>query len=76
MPLFDFKCPSCNRVVELLVRSPDGVVCTECGGEMVKLVSTPASPPRSGAVVARARAQAGREGHFSNYSAAERRGKG
>ena len=39
---------------------------------MEKLVSSPAAPPRSGELIASARTQANREGHFSNYSPSER----
>ena len=43
MPLFDFRCPSCNRVFESLVRSDAAVACPDCGDAAVeRLQSMPA----------------------------------
>lgn len=68
MPLFDFRCPACERSFELLVRGSQPPSCPRCGGTALeKLVSAPAAPPQSGELVKQARAQARREGHFSNY---------
>ena len=45
MPLFDFHCPTCNRVFETLVRSDAPVVCPDCGDAAVaRLQSMPARP--------------------------------
>ncbi len=73
MPLFDFVCKTCGRSVELLVRGSNVPVCPECGSaELEKQVSLPAQPGKTAAIIASARRQAAREGHFSNYSASER----
>lgn len=45
MPLFEFRCQSCGRVFEALVRSQDvsGPQCPSCKGvDLEKLLSTPA----------------------------------
>jgi putative FmdB family regulatory protein len=41
MPLFEYKCPSCERVFEELVSSPDTPVpCPQCGSDKTeKLLS-------------------------------------
>lgn len=68
MPIFDYRCPACAKCFELLVRGTQTPCCPHCGAESLeKQVSRPAAPPQSGALVTRARAQAQREGHFSNY---------
>ena len=68
MPLYDFRCPKCAATVELLVRSDAQPPCPACGASpMEKLVSKPAAPGQSAELVRSARAQAKREGHFSNY---------
>jgi putative FmdB family regulatory protein len=68
MPLFDFHCSQCDKTVELLIRGSNPAVCPSCGNtEMQKLVSRPATPGSSAELVKSARAQARREGHFSNY---------
>jgi len=67
MPIHDFLCRSCNTAFELLVRSGASPACPHCGATALdKQVSPPAPPARSPALLARARAQAAREGHFSN----------
>lgn len=74
MPLFDFHCRVCDKTSELLVRSSDTPRCPHCGATTLdKLVAAPMEPGKSKAIIARARAQASREGHFSNYSASERK---
>lgn len=73
MPLFDFHCKKCDRSFELLVRGSVTPACPECESEEVdKLVSRPAAPGKTAALLARGRAQAAREGHFSNYAPSER----
>ncbi len=74
MPLHDFHCPRCNKTFELLIRGSDVPVCPDCGSrELQKLVSMPQAPGKTAAIIAGARSQAAREGHFSNYSASERK---
>ncbi len=43
MPLFDFRCRSCDAVFEALVRGESAPTCSVCGGaELERLVSLPA----------------------------------
>lgn len=73
MPIFDFHCRECNCEFESLVRGSASPVCPECGSAKVeKLLSLPAAPGKTREIIASARRQAAREGHFSNYSSSER----
>lgn len=73
MPLFDFHCKQCDSHFEVLMRGSDTPVCPECGSANVeKMVSLPAAPSKTAGLIASARAQAAREGHFSNYARSER----
>jgi putative FmdB family regulatory protein len=72
MPLYDFRCNSCNRTTEMLTSHSSTPTCPECGEAMEKLVSLPAAPGQSAGIIAGARAKAAREGHFSNYKPSER----
>lgn len=73
MPLYDFHCKDCDKTIELLIKLSDTPVCSECGGtNLEKLVSKPAPPAQTPGIVAKARAQAAKEGHFSNYKPSER----
>ncbi|MBP2296692.1 FmdB family zinc ribbon protein [Azospirillum rugosum] len=73
MPLFSYRCTACNHEFEALVRGAEAPVCASCGsGELDKLVSRIAPEGRSGQFLKNARTVASREGHFSNYSKAER----
>ena len=78
MPIYDFHCLSCDRIVERITRADALPVCPHCGAEQVeKLVSMPAAPGKSAGIIASARKQAAKEGHFSNYSKTDRaRAKG
>ncbi|MCB2060126.1 MAG: zinc ribbon domain-containing protein [Novosphingobium sp.] len=68
MPLFDFHCPHCDQTVELLLRAADPAACPKCGGtDLKRLVSRVSPPGKSKAMASAARAQAGREGHLSNF---------
>lgn len=72
MPIFDFHCKRCDATSELLVRSTSVPVCPVCGSaDMTRLVSAPPPSGKTAAVLSRARAQAAREGHFSNYKPSE-----
>jgi putative FmdB family regulatory protein len=74
MPMFDYRCPSCVRSFELLVRGSALPACPVCGSTALeKLLSRPAEPGRSAEIIGRARSQAAREGHLSNFTPAERR---
>jgi putative FmdB family regulatory protein len=73
MPLYDFRCSKCESNFELLVLGSTVPACPECGSTKVdKLVSLTAPPGKSAGVIASARAQAAREGHFSHYAPSER----
>lgn len=73
MPLYDFQCSSCECRFESLVRGTDIPQCPECGSTTVKkLVSLPAAQGKTKDVIAGARRQAAREGHFSHYAPSER----
>lgn len=73
MPIFDYRCTSCDRRFELLVRSATVPRCPHCGGgALERLVSLTAPAGQSQAMIARARAAAAQQGHLSHYSAAER----
>lgn len=72
MPIFDFHCRACGADNELLVRSATPPACPSCGSHALdKQVSAPAAPGQSAGLVREARAQAAREGHFSNYRRSE-----
>lgn len=73
MPMFDFRCLACNTTFERLVRGHDIGTCPACASDRLeKQVSAPAAPGQTQDLISRARKQAAREGHFSNYSKAER----
>ena len=73
MPIFDFRCSACGADFEQLVLGSAPPACPECGSITVdKLVSLPAPRGKTAGIVAGARAQAAREGHFSNYAPSER----
>lgn len=68
MPLYDFHCTECGKTAEMLVRSSDKPACPACGSMAVKrLFPRVAAPGKSKKIISAARAQARREGHFSNY---------
>lgn len=73
MPIYDYRCKDCNKTFELLVRSFSIPVCPACGSrQLEKLLSRQAAPGQTTGIVSRARSQAAREGHFSNYRTSER----
>lgn len=74
MPLYDFHCPRCAKTLELLLKlNASAPHCPDCGSPLQKQLSKPAEPGKSAAIIASARARANREGHFSNYTAADRK---
>ncbi|WP_119154752.1 FmdB family zinc ribbon protein [Caldimonas tepidiphila] len=73
MPLYDYRCTACNAAFELLVRASTVAVCPQCGSaQLERQVSLPAPQMQSPGIIARARQQAAREGHFSHYAPSER----
>jgi putative FmdB family regulatory protein len=73
MPLYDYHCKSCDAEFELLVRSSTVPTCPQCGATTLeRAVSRIAPAGKIEAIRASNRRQAAREGHFSNFSAAER----
>lgn len=69
MPIYDYRCTACGKTFELLVRAATVPTCPACGSEALdRLVSAPAAPGQSADLIARARRQAAREGHFSHYA--------
>lgn len=44
MPLYDYVCQNCGHIIEVMhgVNDPGPARCERCGGEMRKLLSTPA----------------------------------
>lgn len=74
MPIYAYRCRSCSAEFELLVRAGTPQQCPQCGSTALdKRLSAPAPPGRSAAVVRAGRRAAASEGHFSHYTAAERR---
>ncbi|UIF88264.1 zinc ribbon domain-containing protein [Cupriavidus sp. UYPR2.512] len=74
MPLYDYVCRHCGLRYETLVRGGATPVCPQCGSvTLIKQVSAPSAPARSKSLVAAARRQAAKQGHFSNYAAEEQR---
>lgn len=72
MPIYDFRCNNCNKTFELLVRTSTVQACPTCSSlQLEKLVSLPAPPGKTAGILKRARTQAAREGHFSNYKPSE-----
>lgn len=72
MPIYDFRCRACSADSELLVRGNALPTCPACGSDALdKQISAPAAPGQSAGLVRAARAQAAREGHFSNYRRSE-----
>ena len=73
MPIHDYRCSACGQQFELLVRGSSVPACPHCASTALdKLVSLTAPQGSSRKIIASARRAAAREGHFSNYSRAER----
>jgi putative FmdB family regulatory protein len=72
MPFFSYRCIACDTSFETLVRGDETAACPQCGSlSLERLLSAAAIHGRTKAALSGARAQAAREGHLSNYSAAE-----
>lgn len=73
MPMYEYHCPACDQNFEMLVRSSTVPTCPHCGStNLTKCVSAPQAPGKSAAMVKAGRKAAAAEGHFSNYSKADR----
>jgi len=73
MPIYDYRCSRCDKTFELLVSLSAVPACPECGNEALeKLPSLTAPQGKTAGLVSRARTEAAREGHFSNYAPSER----
>lgn len=73
MPLYDYRCTACDKTFELLVKVSSVPACPTCGSQhLEKQVSLTAPQGQSAGIIAKARTQAAKEGHFSNYKASER----
>ena len=40
MPVYEYQCTECGEAFEKLVKLDEEVECPECGGEVVKQIST------------------------------------
>jgi len=73
MPIHDYHCNDCQAAFELLVRSSTVPACPHCGSlALARGISLTAAPGKTAGLLAGARRQASREGHFSHYSKAEK----
>jgi putative FmdB family regulatory protein len=73
MPIYDYQCQSCQAEFEQLVRPSSTPTCPQCGSlALQRLVSRIAPAGTSATLIAAGRRAAAKEGHFSNYSRAER----
>jgi len=73
MPIYEYLCSDCQQACELLVKSSTVPTCPSCGStKLEKQLSLTAPQGQAAGIISRARAQASKEGHFSNYSKAER----
>ncbi|NUB16114.1 zinc ribbon domain-containing protein [Azospirillum brasilense] len=73
MPLYSYHCTACDHDFEALVRSSDTPVCASCGSAALeRKVARIAPDTKADKSLNTARRAAAAEGHFSNYSKAER----
>ncbi len=76
MPFYSYVCEACGHGFETLVRGDEAPVCPACGsGSLTKQVANIAPVGKLKGVVQSARRMAAKEGHFSNYSKKELKGK-
>jgi putative FmdB family regulatory protein len=74
MPIYEYRCPTCDKHFEMLVRSTTVPQCPTCGSTALeKCVSAPQPPGKSAGIIKRARQRAAAEGHFSNFSGSEKK---
>ncbi|CCG41873.1 FmdB family zinc ribbon protein [Magnetospirillum molischianum] len=76
MPIFSFRCTKCSEEFETLVMGSESPTCPACSSSALeRLVSAPSVGGKTEAALGRVRQQAAREGHFSNYSRSELKGR-
>jgi putative FmdB family regulatory protein len=72
MPLYNYRCTACAHAFETLVMGGDVPVCPQCGSQALeRQIGGLAPASKLAPIIKEGRAQAAREGHFSNYSKAE-----
>ncbi|ARC90551.1 FmdB family transcriptional regulator [Rhodovulum sp. MB263] len=79
MPIYNYSCTACEAEFELLRSLSDdsAPACPDCGSpDLRRLLSRVATPGGSAKLLKGARSLARKEGHFSNYSKAERKKSG
>ncbi|WP_414897333.1 FmdB family zinc ribbon protein [Rhodovulum sp. YEN HP10] len=79
MPIYNYRCTACEAEFELLRSLSDdsAPACPDCGSpDLRRLLSRVATPGGSAKLLKGARSLARKEGHFSNYSKAERKKSG
>jgi putative FmdB family regulatory protein len=73
MPMYEYHCKSCQSEFERLVRTGTVPTCPQCGAsDLERVVSRIAPAGKIEAIRASNRRLAASQGHFSNFSAAER----
>jgi putative FmdB family regulatory protein len=73
MPIHDYHCRACGAAFELLVLGSREPLCKACNSpDVERQVALTAAPGKSAGIIAAGRRAAAREGHFSNYSSADR----
>lgn len=78
MPFYSFHCSRCSEDFEALmsISATELPACPACGTtEVERLPSAPAIGGRTKSLTQQARSMAAKEGHFSNYSKSELKGK-
>ncbi len=76
MPLYSYQCKGCANEFEQLVGRDDTPACPSCGSQdLDRMLGTIAPHAHSKSMIAAGRRQAAKEGHFSNYSKSELKGK-
>lgn len=72
MPFYGFRCKRCGNTFEQLVFASETPACPSCESvELDQELPKPAPAGKTAGILAKARRQAAREGHFSNYGRSE-----
>lgn len=78
MPYYSYRCTACEEEFETLVRASDteSPACPKCGSTALERQLGAGAPVgKLASTIKGVRAMAAREGHFSNYSRKETKGK-